>query len=94
MTKTKRSLAVVDPLAQYLKEVEKYPFVTPEEERRLAVAYRENKDIEAARKLVSAYLRLVVKIAMEYRRAYYNILDLIQEGNVGLMHAVKKFDPD
>jgi RNA polymerase sigma-32 factor len=89
-----RSLAVIDPLAKYLQEVQHYPFVTEQEERKLAIAYRKHGDIEAARKLVSAHLRLVVKIAMEYRQAYYNVLDLIQEGNVGLMHAVKKFDPD
>lgn len=98
MTKQKprkeRSLAVVDPLTRYLREVEKYPFVTPEEELQLAEDYRKKGDIEAARKLVCAHLRLVVKIAMEYRKAYYNILDLIQEGNVGLMQAVKKFDPE
>ena len=92
--KSERSLAVVDPLTRYLKEVERYPFLTAEEERQLAEEYRKTHDVEAARKLVSAHLRLVVKIAMEYRNAYYNVLDLIQEGNVGLMHAVKKFDPD
>lgn len=89
-----RSLAVIDPLAKYLQEVERYPFVTLEEEQKLARAYRSKGDIEAARKLVTAHLRLVVRIAMEYRHAYYNALDLIQEGNVGLMHAVKRFDPD
>lgn len=92
--RSERSLAVVDPLTRYLKEVAKYPFVSAEEERKLAEDYRKYNDVEAARKLVSAHLRLVVKIAMEYRNAYYNVLDLIQEGNVGLMHAVKKFDPD
>ncbi|MDO8528225.1 MAG: RNA polymerase factor sigma-32 [Deltaproteobacteria bacterium] len=89
-----RALSVVDPLGKYLQEVDKYPFVTLEEERALAEDYRKNGNIEAAKKLVTAHLRLVVKIAMEYRQAYYNVLDLIQEGNVGLMHAVKKFDPD
>lgn len=89
-----RSLVRIDPLAKYLQEVAQYPFLTPEEERHLALEYREKGDIESARKLVTAHLRLVVKIAMEYRRAYYNTLDLIQEGNVGLLHAVKKFDPD
>lgn len=93
-TSGERSLAAVDPLAKYLQEVQRYPFITEEEERRLAIAYRKHNDIDAARKLVSAHLRLVVKIAMEYRQAYYNALDLIQEGNVGLMVAVKKFDPD
>lgn len=91
---TKRSLAVIDPLSRYLRETEQYPFLTAEEERKLAVAYRKSGNVEAAKKLVTAHLRLVVKIAMEYRKAYYNILDLIQEGNVGLMYAVKRFDPD
>lgn len=90
----RRALAVVDPLTRYLRETENYPFLSAEEERRLAVAYRQKGDVEAARKLVCAHLRMVVKIAMEYRRAYFNVLDLIQEGNVGLMMAVKKFDPE
>ncbi len=89
-----QSLVRIDPLAKYLQEVERYPFVTPEEERKLALDYRQKGDIEAARRLVTAHLRLVVRIAMEYRHAYYNALDLIQEGNVGLMYAVKRFDPD
>ena len=93
-TTSQRSLTTVDPLSRYLQEVGKYPLLTAEEERKLAIAYREKGDKEAARKLVSSHLRLVVKIAMEYRQAYYNILDLIQEGSVGLLHAVKKFDPD
>lgn len=89
-----RSLAVVDPLTRYLQEVASYPMLSAEEEKQLAVAYRKKGDVEAARKLVTSHLRLVVKIAMEYRKAYYNLLDLIQEGSVGLMHAVKKFDPE
>lgn len=89
-----QSLVRIDPLAKYLQEVAKYPFLTAEEERKLAISYRKKGDVEAARKLVTAHLRLVVKIAMEYRHAYYNALDLIQEGNVGLMYAVKRFDPD
>lgn len=89
-----RSLTRVDPLRQYMAEVQKYPLLTDEEERNLAELFRETGDVEAARKLVQSHLRLVVKIAMDYRSAYYNMLDLIQEGNVGLMVAVKKFDPD
>lgn len=92
--KRKQSLAVVDPLTRYLQEVARFPMLTAEEERHLALAYRKKGDVEAARKLVTAHLRLVVRIAMEYRNAYYNVLDLIQEGSVGLMQAVKKFDPD
>src|SRR3989338_3354301 len=86
-TTSQRSLTTVDPLSRYLQEVGKYPLLTAEEERKLAIAYREKGDKEAARKLVSSHLRLVVKIAMEYRQAYYNILDLIQEGSVGLLRS-------
>lgn len=91
---SRRALSVVDPLTRYLRETATYPFLSAEEEKSLAVAYRKTGDVEAARKLVCAHLRMVVKIAMEYRKAYYNVLDLIQEGNVGLMVAVKKFDPE
>lgn len=95
MASTKqKSVAVVDPLTRYLQEVQKYPFLTDTEERKLAIAYHKKGDVTAARRLVEAHLRLVVRIAMEYRQAYYNVLDLIQEGSVGLMVAVKKFDPD
>lgn len=80
-------------LRRYLEEVSRYPLLSPEDEFALAVRLKETGDIEAARRLVSANLRLVVKIAMEYRSAYQNVLDLIQEGNVGLMKAVSKFDP-
>lgn len=89
-----RSLVRVDPLRQFLAEVQRYPLLTDQEERDLALQYRATGDVEAARRLVTSHLRLVVKIAMEYRSAYFNLLDLIQEGNVGLMIAVKKFDPD
>jgi len=87
------ALVRYDALAVYMAEVRRYALLTPEEEHALAVRYRETGDVEAARKLVTANLRLVVKIAYEYQRTYRNILDLVQEGNVGLMHAVKRFDP-
>jgi RNA polymerase sigma-32 factor len=73
--------------------VQRYRLLTPEETQALAVKYVETGDVDAARKLVTSNLRLVVKIAYDYRRAYRNILDLIQEGNIGLMQAVKKYDP-
>jgi RNA polymerase sigma-32 factor len=91
--KTTRHIVPVDPLSRYLKEVETYPFLSAQEEKELARRFHEDGDVEAARKLVLAHLKLVVKIAMEYRSAYHNILDLIQEGNVGLMQAVKHYDP-
>jgi RNA polymerase sigma-32 factor len=87
------SLAKRDPLAAYMSETRRYPLLTPDQERTLATALFEKGDTVAARKLVEANLRLVVKIAYEYRRAHRNLLDLIQEGNIGLMQAVGKFDP-
>ncbi len=90
----KDSLVAVDPLQRYLQEINRYPLLSREEEDELVKRFREQEDIEAAKKLVTANLRLVVKIAMEYRSAYHNLLDLIQEGNIGLMKAVSKYDPD
>ncbi len=82
-----------DPLKKYLEEIRKYPLLEPAEEFALAVKMKEQGDIAAAKALVTANLRLVVKIAFEYRSIYSNLLDLIQEGNIGLMKAVSKFDP-
>jgi len=87
------SLAKRDPLAAYMRETRRYPLLTPEEEKDLAVRLVEHGDTKAARKLIEANLRLVVKIAYEYRRAHKNLLDLVQEGNIGLIQAVGKFDP-
>ena len=82
-----------DLLRQYFAEIRKYPLLDREEEHRLAVEFSKTKDTGLAFRLVTANLRLVVKIAMEYASAAANLLDLIQEGNVGLMQAVKKYDP-
>lgn len=87
------ALSRFDPMQAYLREVQRHPLLTPEEELSLATKYYETGDVRAAHKLVTSNLRLVVKIAYEYRRAYKNIMDLVQEGNVGLMQAVKKYDP-
>jgi RNA polymerase sigma-32 factor len=87
------SLARRDPMAVYLRETRRYPLLTPDEERALATRLVEHGDSQAARKLIEANLRLVVKIAYEYRRAHKNLLDLVQEGNIGLIQAVSKFDP-
>ena len=87
------SLARRDPLAAYMSETRRYPLLTPEEEHDLAVRLVEQQDTAAARRLIEANLRLVVKIAYEYRRAHRNLLDLVQEGNIGLIQAVGKFDP-
>jgi len=87
------ALARRDPMAAYMAEVRQHSLLTREEEYELAVRWFEHGDKEAARRLVTSNLRLVVKIAHEYRRAYQNLLDLVQEGNVGLVKAVQKFDP-
>ncbi|MFO7177888.1 MAG: RNA polymerase factor sigma-32 [Pseudomonadota bacterium] len=87
------ALARVDALQVYMREVQRHPLLSPEEEHALAVRYHETGDVQAAARLVTANLRLVVKIAYEYRRAYKNMMDLIQEGNIGLMQAVKRYDP-
>ncbi|HEY1815285.1 MAG TPA: RNA polymerase factor sigma-32 [Kofleriaceae bacterium] len=87
------SLARRDPLSAYMSETRRYPLLTPDEEHALAVKLVEHGDTSAARKLIEANLRLVVKIAYEYRRAHRNLLDLVQEGNIGLIQAVGKFDP-
>jgi RNA polymerase sigma-32 factor len=87
------SLAKRDPMAVYLRETRRYPLLTPDEERALATRLVEHGDTKAARRLIEANLRLVVKIAYEYRRAHKNLLDLVQEGNIGLIQAVSKFDP-
>ncbi len=86
-------VASSDPLQAYMRDVQRYSLLTPEETHELAVKYQTSGDLEAAKKLVTSNLRLVVKIAFDYRRAYKNILDLVQEGNIGLMQAVKKYDP-
>lgn len=81
------------PLARYLAEIRKYSLLSREEEHELAIQAYENNDVVARNKLVTANLRLVVKIAMDYRRSYVQILDLIQEGNAGLVQAVDRFNP-
>ncbi len=82
-----------DPLGAYMRDVQRYPLLSKQEEHDLAVRFLEEDDLEAAKRLVTSNLRLVVKIAYDYRQAYKNILDLVQEGNIGLMQAVKKYDP-
>ena len=87
------SLTRRDPLGVYMRDVQRYTLLSKEEEHDLAVRFFEEDDLEAAKRLVTSNLRLVVKIAYDYRQAYKNILDLVQEGNIGLMQAVKKYDP-
>ena len=87
------ALARHDPLRAYMAEVSRHPLLSREEEHALAVRYARTGDRDAAWRLVTANLRLVVKIAREYHRTMFQLLDLVQEGNVGLMQAVKKYDP-
>jgi len=85
--------AVTGTLERYIAEINKFPVLSAEEEFTLAVRFKKFNDMEAAHKLVVSNLRFVVKIAHEYRNYGVKLADLIQEGNIGLMHAVKKFDP-
>ncbi|MCL2777300.1 MAG: RNA polymerase factor sigma-32 [Polyangiaceae bacterium] len=87
------SMERLDPMAAYLREIQRHPLLTPEQTHTLATKFVQTQDPTTAAKLVTANLRLVVKIAYEYRRAYKNIMDLVQEGNIGLMQAVKRYDP-
>ena len=85
---------VVDPIKRYLSEIRRYPILTKEQERELALDFVATGSEDAALRLVTSNLRLVVKISLEYQSTWTSLLDLIQEGNVGLMQAVKKFDPE
>ncbi len=87
------ALAPLDPLTAYINEIRQYGELSEEEEKELALHYQETGDTQAAYKLITNNLTLVVKIAMTFRREWQNVMDLIQEGNVGLMKAVKNFDP-
>jgi RNA polymerase sigma-32 factor len=92
-TSSRGGKSTKDLLNFYLSEVRKYPLLTPEEERDYAVRYQETGDKEAAERLVTSNLRLVIKIAFQYHRQWANVLDLIQEGNVGLVEALSRYDP-
>ena len=88
------ALAKTDSFSHYVAEINRIPLLTQEEETELAKRYRKYDDLAAAHRLVTANLRFVVKIAGEYRGYKMRMMDLIQEGNLGLMRAVKKFDPE
>ncbi len=92
-TSSPASIERFDALSAYLREVQRHPLLSAEETHTLAEQFVTKQDAAVAARLVTANLRLVVKIAYEYRRAYRNIMDLIQEGNIGLMQAVKRYDP-
>ena len=87
------AVATCDSLSVFMREMEKHPLLSKEEEYALAVRYYENEDLEAANKLVVSNLRFVVRIASEYRSYGFPMMDLVQEGSIGLMRAVQKFNP-
>ncbi len=82
-----------DPVTRYMAEIGRYPLLTREQEFEIAKRYRETGDPKAAEQLVTSNLRFVVKVAAEYTKFGARLIDLVQEGNVGLMHAVKEFNP-
>ena len=88
-----KGVVLFDHLKKYLSEIRKYPFLSREEEIGLARRYKEEGDMDAISKLIMSNLRLVYHIATEYRQNAFPTMDLIQEGNIGLMVAIKKFDP-
>ena len=91
---TDKAVVKFDPLQRYLSEISQYSLLTRDQERELGAKVRDHQDPDAAYVLITSNLRLVVKIALEYQRVWMqNLLDLIQEGNIGLMQAVRKFDP-
>jgi RNA polymerase sigma-32 factor len=90
---TESGIVSRDPLVTYLNEIRRYQLLTREQEFELAKKYYETKDPNAAQELIKSNLRFVVKVAAEYSRFGAKMIDLIQEGNVGLMHAVKEFNP-
>ncbi len=94
MASTLPALSGEGNLGRYLREIRKFPMLEPDEEFMLAKRWREHGDAEAAHRLVTSHLRLVAKIAMGYRGYGLPLSELISEGNVGMMQAVKRFDPD
>jgi len=88
------AVAQISTLDKYLAEINTFPLLTREQEHELALKYRDFNDLDAAQSLVTSNLRFVVKVAAEYRNLGFSFIDIIQEGNIGLMTAVKKFDPD
>lgn len=85
--------AITTSMERYLAEMSNYPVLSREEEYKLAMQYKKTGDLEAARKLITSNLKFVIRISNEYKNYGLNVMDLIQEGNIGLMNAVKRFDP-
>jgi RNA polymerase sigma-32 factor len=97
MAVSKTTYPAISPdgnLSRYLEQIRSFPMLEPKEEYMLAKAWKERGDVEAAHRLVTSHLRLVAKIAMGYRGYGLPVADLISEGNLGMMHAVKKFEPE
>ena len=92
--RAERGLAHVDPFRRYMAEVRRYPPLSREEEVELARRYRDTGDRDALFRLVTANLMLVVRVALSFRRAARNLLDLVQQGNLGLLAAIDRFDPE
>jgi RNA polymerase sigma-32 factor len=90
---TKTEVHKSDLLNMYLAEIRRYPLLSAEEERELAIRYLNDQDEEAGRRLITSNLRLVVKMAFKYHSQWSNVLDLIQQGNIGLLQALNKYDP-
>ncbi len=93
VVRKEKSLRPLDPLTAYMQEIRQYEGLTEEEEHALAIKYKDSGDLDAAYKLTTAHLMMVVRIAMTFKREWNNMMDLVQEGNIGLMKAVKNFDP-
>ena len=87
------SIAAEGSLSNYLAQIKKFPILSPEEEYMLAKRWKKRGDLKSAQKLITSHLRLVAKIAMGYRGYGLPISEMVSEGNIGLMQAVKKFDP-
>lgn len=94
MKLTTTALSSTDLLTRYIQSIKKYPILSADEEYILARSVVDHQDIKAAHKLVTSHLKLVVKIALSMRGYGLSLMDLISEGNIGLMHAVKKFNPE
>ncbi len=94
MSKTRLPTLSENSLTRYLQEIRKFPMLEPNEEYMLAKRWAEHEDTEAAHRMVTSHLRLVAKIAMGYRGYGLPLNELISEGNVGMMQAVKRFDPE
>ena len=92
--RAERGLVPIDPFRRYMAEIRRYPAITREDEQALARRYRETGDREALYRLVTSNLMLVVRVALSFRRAARNVLDLVQEGNLGLLAAIERFDPE